>query len=407
MKKFLWLLLLIPISINAKVNVNSYIECQEELTIGSNISCKLIINNSSKAKIKEVNFEKIDDLLNIKSNFDLNLNDNLYKITLDSEEENIDLLNFNFLMKKNNSEILIDNINITTSTETVTQKVSKTLTIKNAAYVDQIYINNNPIVNINRDIYNYVLNIYERTEYIELKIVTSGENKTIEDNIRLIKYSPNITFRVANESDTETYTINLNYKNANNIDNINIKEIPFKFNPNKKSYYLEVENSISKINVEYGSENKEYFLNYGNNNIKIDANDETYNFVINRLKSIQSINTSSKLKSIKMGNTYLNLKDDVYEYNYAANKLDIVTIETANNQDYEIKYSSDKVKITVYDAKLNKSEYTIKLIDDTEPEKEIKEYDNTKSIIIFLIFLSLFILILLIIVKKHKKERID
>ena len=58
MKKFLWLLLLLPLSINARANINSSIECQEELTIGNYINCKLILDNPSKLEIKDVSFEK-------------------------------------------------------------------------------------------------------------------------------------------------------------------------------------------------------------------------------------------------------------------------------------------------------------------------------------------------------------
>ena len=63
MKKLLWLLLLFPIIVNAKTNINAQIECQEELTIGDNINCKLVINNPEKLLIKDISFEKQDLLL--------------------------------------------------------------------------------------------------------------------------------------------------------------------------------------------------------------------------------------------------------------------------------------------------------------------------------------------------------
>lgn len=407
MKKFLWLLLLLPLSINARANINSSIECQEELTIGNYINCKLILDNPSKLEIKDVSFEKNNSLLDLKTGYELNLEENTYVIPIDSDENKITVITFNYLMEKNNSSIVINDFKINTSLETIDETVSKNLAVKDAAYVDKIYINNIPITDMNRDTYTYAVTIYERTEYIELKIITSGKNKVIDGDTKLIKYSPSISFKVANESDTETYNINLNYSNPSNARNIDIKEIPFKFNPNKKYYYLEVENNVYKLHIENGITEKECILNVGKNNVNFDNDGDIYNFVINRLKTNEKINEDSKLKTLKIGNTYLNLKDDVFEYNHIANNVEIVTVETSKNQDYEIKYSNNKIKIIVYDAKLDSTEYTINLVDDTVPKKDIKEYDNSKSIVIFLIFLLSFILILLAMIRKHKKERID
>ena len=405
MRKLLWLLL-IPISVNARVNLSTSIECQEELAIGENISCKLVIDNPAKSQIKGVSFAQNSSLLNIKLEYELKQEEDIYNIALDSSDEKIDLFAFNFLMEKNNTNVSIENIKINTDIEEISQNVGKTLAIKNIAYADQIYINNTPI-EIKRDIYNYTINIYERTEYIEIKTITSGQNKTVNGEVTLIKYTPNIAIKVTNESDTETYNITLNYKNPNTVSNITIEEIPFKFNPNKKNYYLEVENSVYKVTMGNGDVTKDFLLNVGKNSINFENNDEVYNFIIKRLRTNETVNNDSKLKTLKIGNTYLNLKDDVYEYDYVADKVDVVTIETDKNQDYEIKYSSNKVRVIVYDAKLNSSEYVINLVDDTTTEKEVKEYDNSKNIVIFLIFLLLFILVLLFVIKKHKKERVD
>lgn len=407
MKKLLWLLLLVPLAVNARANISTSIECQEELTIGDNISCKLVVDNPTKMQIKGVSFGKNATLLNLKSEYELKLEEDIYNIDLDISDEKFDLFAFNFLMEKNNSNILIEDLKINTTYEEISQNVSKTLAIKNIAYADQIYINNIPINDMNRDTFSYTVNIYERTEYLEIKTITSGQNKAVDGEIVLIKYTPNIAVKVTNEADTETYNITLNYNNPSNATNITIEEIPFKFNPNKKSYYLEVENSIYKVTISNNEITKDFLLNVGKNNIKFENDGETYNFVVKRLKNNEKVNTDSKLKTLKFGNTYLNLKDDVYEYDFVADKVEVVTIETSKDQDYEIKYSSNKVRIIVYDAKLDTTEYVINLVDDTTPEKEVKEYDNSKSIIIFLIFLLSFILVLLFLIKKYKKERIN
>ena len=223
MKKLLWLLLLFPIIVNAKTNINAQIECQEELTIGDNINCKLVINNPEKLLIKDINFEKQDLLLDIKSEYKINLEENLYMLELNSDNEKIELFSFNYLMDKNNSKILIEEIKVNSEEEEIIQNISKSLAIKNIAYADKIYINNIPVDNMNRDIFSYKVNIYERTEYLEIKTITNGSNTAVDGETILVKYNPNITIKVANDFDTETYNIELNYRNPSNIDTINIK----------------------------------------------------------------------------------------------------------------------------------------------------------------------------------------
>ena len=407
MKKLLWLLLLFPIIVNAKTNINAQIECQEELTIGDNINCKLVINNPEKLLIKDINFEKQDLLLDIKSEYKINLEENLYMLELNSDNEKIELFSFNYLMDKNNSKILIEEIKVNSEEEEIIQNISKSLAIKNIAYADKIYINNIPVDNMNRDIFSYKVNIYERTEYLEIKTITNGSNTAVDGETILVKYNPNITIKVANDFDTETYNIELNYRNPSNIDTINIKEIPFKFIPNKRNYYIEVENNVDKITMSNSTSSKEFVLTVGANYIYFENSDETYNFIIKRLKNSEEINNDSSLKTLRFGNIYLNLKNGVYDYNYVAENIEVVTVETNKNQDYEIKYSSNKIRVIVYDAELNTSEYTINLINEIEPKKEVKEYDNSKTIIVFIVFLLLFLLLLLFMIKKYKKEHAD
>lgn len=407
MKKLLWLLLLFPIIVNAKTNINAQIECQEELTIGDNINCKLVINNPEKLLIKDISFEKQDLLLDIKSEYKIKLEENLYMLELNSDNEKIELFSFNYLMDKNNSKILIEEIKVNSEEEEVIQNISKSLAIKNIAYADKIYINNIPVDNMNRDIFSYKVNIYERTEYLEIKTITSGSNTSVDGETILVKYNPNITIKVANDFDTETYNIELNYRNPSNIDTINIKEIPFKFIPSKRNYYIEVENNVDKITMSNSTSSKEFLLTVGANYIYFENSDETYNFIIKRLKNSEEINNDSSLKTLRFGNTYLNLKNGVYDYNYVAENIEVVTVETNKNQDYEIKYSSNKIRVIVYDAELNTSEYTVNLINEIEPKKEVKEYDNSKTIIVFIVFLLLFLLLLLFMIKKYKKEHAD
>ena len=403
MKKFL-LLLLIPLSISAKADITANIECANEFSINSKVNCNLLINNPSQVEIQTISFSKNDMLLDLKSDFKLTLENETYNVNLNTNESVIKLLNFNYFMKKNNADIVIENIAINVDDEPINKNAVKILKIEDIAYIDNIYINNQPINEINQDIFDYSVNLYERTDYIEVKVITSGKNRLLDENIKLIKFVPNstLTLRVTNDIDTETYNIKFNYKVDNDVREIKIEEIPFVFNPNKKYYYLEVENNISKITID----NSIYNLNIGKNKIDINNNNEIYSFVINRLKRNDTINTDTSLKTLKIGNYFINLKNDVYEYNHVANKVDLVTVDLNNSQDYSIKYNYDKVTISVYDGNANKSEYVLNIISDDD-KTEYHEYDKTKMVIIFIMFLLLFLLIFIAVIRKHKKERIN
>ena len=401
MKKIFLLILLIPFIVNAKSNINAHIECQEELKINSKVNCNLIIDNPNSEKIQSVTFNNNASLLDVKSSFDLELNEEIYSVNLDVRTAKIILLNFNYLIEKNNSTIKIENLNIVAN-ENITLNLNKNLKIDNIAHVDNILINNQPIVNFSKDVFNYNVNLYEKHDYIEIKIITDEKNR-VEETIKLTRYIPSYNFEVKNDYDSQTYSITFNYANKED-DKIEIKEIPFSFDSSKKYYYLEVENNVSKININVNDNIKSYNLSIGKN--KIYLKDQTYLFVINRLKPNEIVNTNSKIKSLKFGNNYINVSNDNYNYNHIANNIEALTIEPFYSQDYEIKYDSRKIQIIVYDAKLDQTTYNINIIKDKEETAEIKEYDRSKSVIIFLIFLSLFLLLSIVVIKKHKKGTI-
>ncbi len=399
MKKFFFLLLALTAT-NIKA-LEANIECQtDNISINNKINCSFIIKNSDKIKIKNVSFENNGNLLDIKSNFNIETTDQYYSINTNSDSEKIIIANFNYFMSKNNEEIAINNIEVKTNNDLLTIPSTYTkLAINNAAYLDAIYINNQPI-NLMRDIYDYEIDLYNRPYYLEIKALASGKNKA-KNEIQLIKFISGkvISLEVSNDNDTEIYNLTINYNNKEVKSNIEIKEIPFYFNASKTYYYLEVENNIDKLTINDGV----YNLNNGKNTIDIISDGITYNFVINRLKSKEKVNLNFNLKSLKIGNTYLNLKEDVYEYNYTNDKMQVVTLETT--QDYDITYNDNLILINIYNARAEKLSYKINIFSEVE-KVEVKDYDNTKTKIIFAIFLATFLLISIIVLKKYKKEHI-
>ena len=404
MKKFLFLLFLFPLSINALSEKDFSIECNN-LKIGTKANCVFKINNEEKNNINIVTFDYDENLSNVKSSYEIKKEEK-YEINLKTDDNTIDVFSFDYLMEYNDIDINLKNLNIKYDEESITlDNFSKNLKIENIAFVDNILINNQPIIDFNKNIYNYKVDLYERNDYVEIKVISSGNNTITGKANKIYKFvnGATINIEVKNESDTETYKITLNYnKQRLNVSKIKIKEIPFDFVLTKRYYYLEVTKDVSKITIENDSVNKKYDLNIGKNKIIFNNNGINYIFVINRLKQNQSINLGTNLKSLKIGDNYLDLKEDSYNYTYKNDKVDLVEVETLENQDYDIKYNDDKIVINLYDANANKTSYTINLIDKNNTNNKVKNYSKAKSIIFFVIFLIVFVILAIVSFKKYK-----
>ena len=400
MKKIFLLLLLIPFSIQAK-GIEASIECSNTLKINAKINCDLYISNDYASNIKNIEFDKNELLLDLKSDFEMN-NDEKTIIEIESNESKIKVLNFNYLMSQNDINIYLKNVIINTNHNNyVNNELIKNLKIDRIAYVDNILINNQPIPEFNKDTFNYEINLYDKSDYVELRVLTSNGNN-VDSKVKLIKSFNNpITFDVYNEYDRETYSLKFNFKDQNENEDIKINEMSLNFDKNKKYYYLEVNENISKLTIN----NNIYELNDISNKIKVKNNTDIYLFEINKIKNNEIINTDKTIKSLKIGNSFLNLREDNYEYYY--DTLDIVEVETTKSKDYEIKYNSDNILITIYDSNLDSLTYKINITTNSDNEtKEFKEYDKTKTMLIFFIFLLMFILITLAFIRKNKRERI-
>ena len=402
MKKLLFLLLLIPLSISAK-GIELNIECNT-LKINDKISCDLVLTNDYNSFIKSVEINKNELLQNLKSDYDL-VNENKLLININSDENKIDVISFEYFMDKNDTNIYLANVRVNTNYNTYeTNELVKNLKINNIAHVDNILVNNQPISDFDINKFNYVINLYELNDYVEIDVITDDSNEVDLEKKLFKSYNNNtISFSVTNKKDTEKYEIKFVYQEQNDNDKVIVDTLQKEIDRNKRYHYLEVSNNTSEFIIN----GERYNLVVGKNTIKYKNNIDTYLFIVNRLKPDEIIENDPRIKTLKIGNSYLNIKDDVYEYNYSNNKIDLVEIETFNNNDYEVKYNDDKITIIVYDAGLNSNEYVINLNDESEQEVKVEEYDKTKTVLVFLIFLLTFILLIIITIRKIKKNRIN
>ena len=401
LKKIILFLFFIPLVINAQ-GIEPEIKCSDVSKVNDKVSCELVINNDYNSFIKNLELKKNSLLLELEGKLEQN-DDEKIVVDINSSEKQIKAFKFKYLLSQNDSNIYLNNIVINTNSNNYTiNELKKNIKINNIAYADNILINNQPIPNFDKDIFNYTVNLYEKSDYIELKVLTSGQNKTNEE-VKLVKYyNNNISFDVYNDDNTETYEIKIAHNDKNTNEDIKISEIPFDFDKNKLYYYLEVNNSLSKVTIN----NNTYNLDNGNNYIKIQNINDTYLFNIKKLQNDEKINKDNSIKMLKIGDSYINVREDEYEYSHITNKIEPIEVETTINQDYQIKYNKDKIIITVYDAEANSKTYVVNIIEDNEKSVEIEEYDKTKTMIIFIIFLLLFILLILVIFKRRKKDRL-
>lgn len=402
MKKLLFLFLAFPLSISALSEKDINIECNN-LKIGSNANCVVKINNDG-SEITGISFDYDESLLNLKSDYELKKDTN-YQIKLDSTDEVIKAFSFDFLMEYNNIDVAVSNLKIDYNDESENfATITKTLQIKNAAFVDNIYINNQPIIDFDKNVYTYKVNLYERNDYVEIKIATNENNTLTSSNKRLIKFvnGTTINFEVKNDSDVEIYKVTLIYdKQGIKTKEIKIKEIPFNFNSTKRYYYLEVAKDVSKLTFDNGLGSKQYDLNTGKNRIVYNNNGLNYIFDIKRLKTNQANGLNYPLKSVKIGDTFLSLQADSYNYTYQTDKVELIEVETEEYQDYDIKYNDEKIVINLYDAKANKKVYNINLIDDNS-DIVIEEYSKTNSIIVAVALFIIFTLLGLFAIKTYR-----
>lgn len=418
--------LLIPFYTKASQNIDFNLECEEkEYKLSELSTCSISIKNYSSGAIKSLSFKTDNQLINVfvPTGNTLDITNNIYQISSENEELLAQkLMTFDVVIDKYDFNLLLTDINFVLVDNSIvnTQDITKNFKIKKNVYLANIVINNKELIDFKFDKYNYNYNIYNNLEIIELKAI-AYDGYTILDGFehKLVYVNNNpIKIKVANEAnEIKEYTINLNVVNDNDLllKDVGISEIPFEFDSYKFEYYLQVPYEINALSFNYKSYNLENTyeikiaqLVLGDNVIELKSknSDITYKFHIKRLVENTIVDDSINLKSLKIGETYINLKDKIFSYSISNVENPVVELKTAIvNQDYDVIHTDKQIKIKIYSLTGQSQTYTIDLVDEEVINNPIIDYDKTTNIIIVCIFLALFILIGLLVFIKNKEYK--
>ena len=419
MKKLLFSFLAIfPMVVNAE-SITFDLKCdREKYNLDDLAKCYIVINNPELKGINSVNFESENTFENANSKFKFSNDLNKYIINLNGVNENsIDVFDFDYKVTKD--DLVIKNIDLKLKNLAdfkIENDFIKTFSLKEKPYLTNILINNQELSNFDKDTLEYNYYLVDDLKYLEIKAFTDEGNK-IKDNFgqKLINIEnlDAITIEVNNNSESSTYKINLVKEPKNLLRSVEINEIKFKFNPLKFSYYFEVPNDVEVLNFNYESKNindkfqlNSPILDVGDNVITLINNDVKYTFNVKRLAEGENVNNVLSLKYLRIGDSYINLKDDVYVYKLRKENNILAKVGTIiDNQDYEIKYYDDQILINLFDFSGNSKQYKITLQDNIDQNIVVDKYDNTTTIIIFCVFFVLFIIIAAIVIYKHREYK--
>lgn len=419
MKKLLFSFFAIfPMVVNAE-SITFDLKCdREKYNLDDLAKCYIIINNPELKRINSVSFESESTFENANSKFKFSNELNKYIINLNGINENsIDVFDFDYKVTKD--DLVIKNIDFKLKNLAdfkIKSDFVKTFSLKEKPYLTNILINNQELSNFNKETLEYNYYLVDDLKYLEIKTFTDEGNK-IKDNFgqKLINIEnlDTITIEVNNNDESSIYKINLIREHKNLLKSVKINEIKFKFNPLKFSYYFEVPNDVEVLNFNYESEdiNGKFQLNspildVGDNVITLINNDVKYTFNVRRLAEGEKVNNVLNLKYLRIGDSYINLKDDVYVYKLKKENNILAKVGTViDNQDYEIKYYDDQILINLFDFSGNSKQYKITFQDNVDQNIVVDKYDNTTTIIIFCVFSVLFIIISAIVIYKHREYK--
>ena len=419
MKKLLFSFFAIfPMVVNAE-SIAFDLKCdREKYNLDDLAKCYIIINNPELKRINSVSFESESTFENANSKFKFSNELNKYIINLNGINENsIDVFDFDYKVTKD--DLVIKNIDFKLKNLAdfkIKSDFVKTFSLKEKPYLTNILINNQELSNFNKETLEYNYYLVDDLKYLEIKTFTDEGNK-IKDNFgqKLINIEnlDTITIEVNNSDESSIYKINLIREHKNLLKSVKINEIKFKFNPLKFSYYFEVPNDVEVLNFNYESEdiNGKFQLNspildVGDNVITLINNDVKYTFNVRRLAVGEKVNNVLNLKYLRIGDSYINLKDDVYVYKLKKENNILAKVGTViDNQDYEIKYYDDQILINLFDFSGNSKQYKITFQDNVDQNIVVDKYDNTTTIIIFCVFSVLFIIISAIVIYKHREYK--
>ena len=253
-----------------------------------------------------------------------------------------------------------------------------------------IIINGQELEYFNEDKNDYDIEVDSTVEKVNIEVVKKDSKSTISGNYgnNEIQYGENkLVVNVISESGVKnTYHINITREdlrsNDNTLKTLTLSSGELVFNPNTLDYTINVENEVDKITItsslnnakaKYVTDyrNKEIELVEGSNKVEIKVVSEkgierVYTLNINR-----ALSSNNSLKTLKINDEKVALKDDEFIYNYIVeNDVEEVVINAeANdpkatidlNDKYPLQVGDNEINITVTAASGAKASYTLNI----------------------------------------------
>lgn len=455
MKKYLWsfiLLFLFPTIVSAAEEFK--IKCdQTKLNINDEVICRISVNTDLSYNKISFNLNLPEGLIikDVRSNYTklwkIENKDNLITATIKTDETKSGLQEFGILLLKSSTSgekiITLDNINILNTNDEKAknfESVNTTLkVISDNNNLKEIKINDQPITNFKNNITSYEVEI-PLSGKIKIEATPENEFSTIVGNGEYTFDNKNnslilpITVK-SEDGNCRTFIIKFIHKDIvlNKIDktlssivlkNNKGNNILFNFNPNTLTYYLDVAQTTTSIEIipTLNNPDTSFVKGYGKQVISISSGDnlvlikvvdkegQTTTYILNIIKPISNKSANGYIKNLKIDNYKLDFSKKVKKYTLEVkkntHKLNIKPILENENASYIIKGNDDLkegsiIKIIVTAENGFKTTYQITI--------KYQNFNYSKVVIIgFLIGILFFIILKVrkVIFKKKKIKEI-
>lgn len=224
-----------------------------------------------------------------------------------------------------------------------------------------------------------------------------------------------------NQDDDETRSDNTNLKSLK----VDVEGLSPEFDKNITEYYLIVDLTIEKVNVEAVPEDEKSKititgnsdLQEGENTIKIlvkaeNGNTKTYTINITKTNDLEKVNATLKSLSVKGFNFYPSFKTNIYNYNLTVNEkltqleilaeteIEEATYEIIGNENLKEGDNLIKVIVTAKDGE-TKREYKINVYLSNK-NVEAQKTNTTIAIVILSVISIAIVVTVVLIIKKRR-----
>lgn len=256
--------------------------------------------------------------------------------------------------------------------------------------LSSIKINGHELDYFNEDTNDYDFEVDADVDIVKIDVTKKDEKSTISGNYgeNPVQYGLNkFVINVISESgDRNTYNINItkvdSRSNDNSLKSLTISSGELDFKPDVLEYTVTVENEIDKVTIKsalndskakYVTDFKEKTIDLveGSNKVEIKVVSEKGEEKVYTININRSLSSNNSLKSLKINDEKINLKETEFTYNFEVeNDVEEAIIKAEANDSkatvklddkYPLEVGDNEIKITVTAASGNEAIYTVNI----------------------------------------------